>query len=85
VWGRIATVLAIAATGFGRVLWRVTRELFHEVTGALFVLLSVMGASAAWRYWQQDAGKWHIALALIFAGGMAAFAVVSFCRARRVK
>ncbi len=85
MWGRIAAGLTVAAAGFGRSLWRITRELFHEVTGALFILLSLIGASAAWRYWRHDAGEWRIALAIAFATGMAVFAVVSFLRARRVK
>ena len=32
-----------------RVLWRVTRQLFHEATGALFAVFAAYGAFAAWR------------------------------------
>jgi hypothetical protein len=73
-----------AARRFLRVFWRVSRQLFHETTGALFGILAVVWASSAWREWHHGAAQWMIALSLIFAVMMAVFAAGSFRRARRV-
>ena len=35
-----------------RVLWRAARELFHEVTGAVFFILALAALQACWRGWQ---------------------------------
>ena len=40
-----------------RVLWRAARELFHEVTGAVFFILAVAALQAAWRAWHRGAGQ----------------------------
>jgi len=32
-----------------RTLWRITRQVFHEATGALFGLFAAWAAFAAWR------------------------------------
>jgi cytochrome bd-type quinol oxidase subunit 1 len=85
VWTRLATALLLAATGLGQALWRATRQLVHEITGALFALLAVMGAASAWRNWQDTAESWRIGLAMGFAVTMATFAILSFLRARRIR
>jgi glycerol uptake facilitator-like aquaporin len=66
-------------------LWRVTRQLFHEVTGALFVLFAGYGAVAAWKEWKQRPTVWLMAFAVAYALTMTVFAVGSFRRARRVR
>jgi hypothetical protein len=38
-----------------RVLWRAARELFHEVTGAVFFILALAALQATWRSWQRGA------------------------------
>ncbi len=85
MWTRLAAALLVAATGLGQALWRATRQLFHEITGALFALLAVMGTTSAWRLWQDEAESWRIGVTAGFATTMAAFAVLCFLRARRVR
>ena len=68
-----------------RVLWRVTRQLFHEATGALFGVFAAYGAYAAWRQWKQRPILWVMGFAIVYAIMMAAFAFGSFRRARRVR
>ena len=68
-----------------RTLWRVTRQLFHETTGALFGLFAAWAAFAVWRQWKQRSALWLMACAIVYAIMMAAFAFASFRRARRVR
>ncbi|MGH9771472.1 MAG: hypothetical protein ACRD4Q_07210 [Candidatus Acidiferrales bacterium] len=68
-----------------RVLWRVTRQVFHEATGALFGLFAAYGALLAWRQWRHGPILWLIGFAVAYSIMMAAFAVGSFRRARRVR
>jgi hypothetical protein len=68
-----------------RVLWRVTRELFHETTGALFGLFAVFGAFVAWREWKHRPVLWILGVAIAYAIMMAVFAFGAFRRARRVR
>jgi hypothetical protein len=68
-----------------RTLWRVARQLFHETTGALFGLFAAWAAFAAWKQWKQRPALWLMGFAIVYAVMMAAFAVVSFRRARRVR
>ena len=49
--------------GFRR-LWRVLRQLFHEVVGAVFAILAVGWLNAAFRAWTRDASRWLVALAV---------------------
>ncbi len=74
-----------SAGGFLRTVWRVGRQLFHEITGAMFLLFAFAGASGAWREWHRGAAQWLIAVTIGFALMMAAFAVASFRSARRVR
>jgi hypothetical protein len=68
-----------------RVVWRVTRQLFHETTGALFGLFAAYGAFVAWKQWKHRPILWVMGLAIAYAITMAVFAVGSFRRARRVR
>jgi hypothetical protein len=65
-----------------RVFWRVTRQLFHEATGAFF---GVFAAWAAFAAWKQRPILWLMGLAIAYAIMMAGFAFASFRRARRVR
>ncbi len=82
---RLLSALIQATGGFLRTAWRLARELFHEVTGALFVVFAIAGAASAWREWQKGEAQWLVALAIGFALMMTAFAVASFRSARRVR
>ncbi len=72
------------AGGFRR-LWRVTRQLFHEMVGATFAVLALAWANAAVRASRRDVAHWLISTAVVVALIMAAFALTSFRRARRVR
>jgi uncharacterized integral membrane protein len=69
--------------GFRR-LWRVLRQLFHEVVGAVFAVLAVGWLNAAFRAWSRDASRWLVALAVAVAGLLVFFAVTSFRFARKL-
>jgi glycerol uptake facilitator-like aquaporin len=68
-----------------RVLWRVTRQTFHEATGALFLLFASYGAIAAWKQWQHRPALWLIAFAIVYAVMMIVFGLTAFRRARRIR
>src|ERR1700693_1623500 len=51
-----------------RILWRAARELFHEVTGAVFFILALAALQGAWRSWHRGAGRWHPAENGLYAG-----------------
>lgn len=84
MWTRILAALGIALGGFFLSLWRILRQLFHEVAGALFVVFAVIGGTSAWREYQRGAPDWMVALVAAFTGMMAAFAVASFRSAGRL-
>lgn len=81
------TIVALyrAARAFLVTLWRVTRQVFHETTGAIFLLFSLAGGLAAWREWRHASSAWIVALCLLFTLMMAAFSATSFRDARRVR
>ncbi|MGB9070061.1 MAG: hypothetical protein WCC21_15945 [Candidatus Acidiferrales bacterium] len=68
-----------------RVWWRVIRQLFHEFTGALFLVFAAYGAFVVWREWKHRPAPWVIAFVVIYALMMAAFGFTAFRRARRVR
>ena len=79
----------IFRTVFGDAL-RVLRTLIHEVLGAFFVALAVVGGSSVVQEYQRysatpETGVWRIALAVAFSTAMLAFGVHSFRRARKVR
>jgi hypothetical protein len=69
--------------GFRR-LWRVLRQLFHEVVGAVFAVLALGWLNAAFRAWTRDASRWLIAVAVSMAALLVFFAVTSFRNARKL-
>jgi type IV secretory pathway VirB2 component (pilin) len=69
--------------GFRR-LWRVLRQLFHEITGAIFAVLALGWLNAAFRAWTRDAAPWLMAIAVVVALLFVFFAVTSFRRARKL-
>ena len=82
---RLVGALAAAAGSFLRTVWRVARQLFHETTGALFVVFALAGGVSAWREWHKGAAPWLIGMAIAFTLLMSAFAVSAFRAARRVR
>jgi hypothetical protein len=68
-----------------RALWRVTRQIFHEATGALFAVFALYGALAVWRQWKSHPIYWVMAFAVVYAAMMATFAFFAFRRARKVR
>jgi glycerol uptake facilitator-like aquaporin len=69
--------------GFDR-LWRVLKQLFHELVGATFLVLALGWLNSALRAWTRDAAHWLIALSVSVAVVFLAFAVSSFRRARQL-
>jgi hypothetical protein len=68
-----------------RVFWRITRQVFHEATGALFGLFAAYGAFVAWKQWRHKPVLWIMGVAIVYAVAMAVFSFGSFRRARRVR
>jgi glycerol uptake facilitator-like aquaporin len=69
--------------GFRR-LWRVLRQLFHEVIGALFAVLALFWLNSALRAWSRDVAHWLIALVVVVGLIFVAFAFTAFRRARKL-
>ena len=80
----IAALLA-GLRAFLRSLARAARQLFHEVTGAFFLLFTLVGAAAVWREWQRGAAEWVIGIAAAFTLMMGGFAFAAFRSARRLR
>jgi hypothetical protein len=68
-----------------RVFWRVTRQVFHETTGALFGLFAAYGLLLAYRTWHHKPTLWIVGLAVLYAVMMAVFAFGAFRRAKRIR
>ncbi len=68
-----------------RALWRVTRQIFHEAMGTIFDVFAAYGLLVAWRQWQHRPVWWLLSFAIAYAVMMAAFAFISFRRARRIR
>ena len=68
-----------------RVLWKAARELFHEVTGAVFFILAVAAVQASWRAWHNGAGRWLVGMTAGYGLLMILFGVLSFRDSRRVR
>ena len=69
--------------GFRR-LWRVLRQLFHEVVGAVFAVLALGWLNAAFRAWTRDVSRWLVGVALAMAALLVFFAISSFRHARKL-
>ena len=66
-------------------MWRVLRQLFHEMTGAVFAVLALAWTRAAMLAYSRDGRRPLIAAAIAVAALMAVFAWTSFRRSRRVQ
>jgi hypothetical protein len=82
---RLLAALLAALAAFFRSVWRVIRQLFHEITGAFFLLFAALGGFSAWRHWQRGSELWVFGIALAFTLMMAAFAFAAFRSARRMR
>ncbi len=76
---------APAREGGFRRLWRVLRQLFHEMTGAAFAVLALGWANAALRAWTRDVAMWLFGTGVAVTLLMAFFSWTSFRRARRIR
>ncbi len=82
---RILGAIWAAVQAFVRGVWRALRQLFHEVTGAFFLLFTAVGAVGIWREWRQDGRGWVLAVSVGFTFMMGIFAWSAFASARRVR
>ena len=78
-----AVVIPSEPRGFRR-LWRTVKQIFHEVTGAMFAVLAFGWLNSAFRAWTRDVAYWLVALAVGVAGIFVLFAVSSFRRSRQL-
>jgi len=69
--------------GFRR-LWRTMRQIFHEVVGAMFVVLAFGWLNSAFRAWTRDVAHWLIVVSVGVAVLFVLFAVSSFRRSRQL-
>jgi len=67
-----------------RRLWRTLRQLFHEVTAAIFAVLAFSWLNSAFRAWSRDTAHWLIALAVAVGALFVIFAVTQYRRSRRL-
>jgi hypothetical protein len=80
----VRTAAAPSRQGFRR-LWRVLKQLFSEVTGALFGILAFAWLNTSFRAWTtRDVAHWLLAIPLSVAALFVFFAVTSFRRARKL-
>ncbi len=77
-----ATVAAQPA-GFRR-FWRALKQLFHEVTGAIFGVLGLAWLNLAFRSWTRDVAHWLIAIAAAVALLFLFFALTAFRKSRNL-
>ena len=68
--------------GFRR-FWRALRQLFHEVTAAIFAVLAFSWLNSAVRASSRDTARWLIALAVAVGLLFTFFAVTQYRRSRR--
>ena len=71
------------AKGFRR-LWRVVKQVFHEVIGAAFALLAFGWLNSAIRAWTRDLAHWLVGVSIVVGLLFVAFSVSSFRRARQL-
>jgi predicted RND superfamily exporter protein len=69
--------------GFRR-LWRVLKQLFHELVGAMFAVLALGWLNSALRAWTRDVAHWLIGVSIAVGLVFIAFSVSSFRRARQL-
>ena len=63
-------------------LWRVTKQLFYEATGAMFGIMAFAWLNSALRSWTRDVARWLIGVSIAVALLFIFFAVSSFRRGR---
>jgi len=69
--------------GFRRI-WRVLRQLFHEMIGASFAVLAVGWINLAFRAWTGHVPLWLVCASLCVVAVFVAFAISAFRRARQL-
>jgi hypothetical protein len=80
----ISTAQSPSQQGFRRV-WRTLKQLFYEVTGALFAILAFAWLNATYRAWTtRDVAHWLMATPLSVAALFLFFAISSFRKARNL-
>jgi hypothetical protein len=80
----VQSVPAPPQHGFRR-LWCVLKQLFYEVTGALFALMAFAWLNITFRAWTtRDVAHWLLAIPLSVAALFTFFAITSFHRARKL-
>jgi ABC-type Fe3+ transport system permease subunit len=70
--------------GFGR-FWNTLKQLFHELVGGVFAVLSLAWLQSAVRAWTRDVAHWLVAVACAVAVVLAVFSWTSFRRARQLQ
>ena len=60
------------------------RQIFHEVVGAMFVVLAFGWLNSAFRAWTRDVAHWLIGVSVGVAALFVLFAVSSFRRSRQL-
>jgi hypothetical protein len=80
----MASSQASVPRGFRR-FWVALKQLFHELVGALFLVLALFWTQNAFRAWSRDGAYWLIGTAAFLAALMAGFSFTSFRKARRVQ
>jgi glycerol uptake facilitator-like aquaporin len=83
--GRMISAFVRSSIVTMRVFWRITKQLFHETTGALFAVFAGYGGYIVWKEWKQGPSIWLMAVGAVYALMMGAFAFGSFRRAKRVR
>jgi hypothetical protein len=73
-----------ARNGFER-FWRALRQLFHELVGAVFLVLALAWVQSAIRAWTRDVEHWLVGTALGVAAVMGLFSWTSFRRSRQLE
>ena len=73
-----------AQGGFAH-FWRTLKQLFHEVVGGIFLVLSLAWLQSTIRAYTRDVAHWLVGVAFGIALLMAAFAWTSFRRARQLR
>ncbi len=84
----VKTATFLRAVGHGltavfRAVWLSLRQLFHQVTGAFFLLFAVIGWGAMFREWHRWPA-YKLVVAGIFTAVFTLFTVESFIKARRI-
>jgi hypothetical protein len=68
-----------------RSFWRGLRQLFHEMTGAVFLCLGGLGVLVAFHQWHNPAAHWVAWLAIGYAAMMVLFGLSAFRDSRRIR